>query len=695
MAQGWVPSDDVPWRPLDPPTESFEWLIDWPPSPVVFATSVDFVELGPVPEVDASPTVHGIEIGSISASAINILPDIHAGSGVGMALGTSTPEPDRFIDLTLYEGLLYVPEDSGGATKLKDADPLLSTQNYTVEVAIRRTRSGVGANMTATSPVLNPRVTDETLNILAVATKTYGPIEIENPVARLFWQPNEDSTPAYLRLRPCSLQEQAMQAEIEVRLYHINLDLLDVVRLTVTVTTDTAIAVSKGSELRWFHNEKAQPLLAPDKTVRAMNITVSRARPDGYQFTILFLRKEDKPEVRFIRYLSAGDLQVLLRRVRDFWTNLAIKSPYAIKLTVSELTWLKSLIELRKIGSDAWVLLFGDAEGGNRSSSEEVGDLLRDLDLATGTLIQVCQDERALDFVFPWALLHPPSPDNSEPDPGQFWGARFQIEQVWHGRNVEDLGSGPVHVSAAIDPKFGLGQAQAQKAMFKDFCGRAMGQLLIDDRLTDLTTLLTAFRADPASHLYYFFCHGYAPAGSAILQPDGVQMVEKAIAAAPEETQELFRTLLTLTALMKDEAWIFLGDAQVAESTLRQQPNFFSKRRPIIFMNMCHSAALSPSMNSGLVRLFFGRSASAVIGTEAPMTSIFAHAFAEQFFGHLFSGCDVGTALQRARLYFLTEDRHNPLALAYTLYGRATAAVCRETIILPQKHVEQPGLAAK
>jgi hypothetical protein len=103
----------------------------------------------------------------------------------------------------------------------------------------------------------------------------------------------------------------------------------------------------------------------------------------------------------------------------------------------------------------------------------------------------------------------------------------------------------------------------------------------------------------------------------------------------------------------------------------------------------CQSAALAPSMTSGLVRLFLDRSASAVIGTEAPMTSVFAHAFAEQFFTHLLSGCDVGTALLRSRRYFL--ERHNPLGLAYTLYGRATTKLGLEPII----SVDQSAAPAK
>jgi hypothetical protein len=125
---------------------------------------------------------------------------------------------------------------------------------------------------------------------------------------------------------------------------------------------------------------------------------------------------------------------------------------------------------------------------------------------------------------------------------------------------------------------------------------------------------------------------------------------------------------------MGEESWIFLGDSEVKERAL-QEVTFFSDRRPIVFLNMCQSAELLPSMSDGFVRLFLDRGASAVIGTESPMTSVFAAAFAQSMFDALFSAKDIGTALLETRRYYLAPERRNPLGLAYTLYGRATAKV--------------------
>jgi hypothetical protein len=600
---------------------------------------------------------------------------------------TPSREADRFTDLTVYDSLLYQPADRAKSRKLADTEPLLAGRDYTLEIAVRLQRTGIDST-DVPIPVLNPRQARETLSLLAVATVTYGPLKIENPVAPLTWEYHQDSTPAFIRLRLLKLDHPSANAEIEVRLYHSSLDLLDVMRLTVTIATD-AQAASSGSTVRWFRDKGAVPAIEPDTAFRALNITVKSAT-NGYHFTFLFLRGDNAPEFPFVRHISTGDLQALLRKARDFWTRAAITA-YADKIKVSKMTWQQHLTDLRDIGFRAWLLLFGDTGADVPGAAEEVGWLLRSLNLKQNTHIQVSYDMDVTDFVFPWALLYPPE-ETDVVDPDQFWGARFEIEQVWNGRTQDNLDTEPVRIAAALDSKFG--QTEAEQKMFQDLLSAAGDRLTLTSGLNDRKSLLGSFRGVPASHMYYFFCHGYAPAGPSVLQPDGVQLLIKAINDAPAETQAVWQTLLTLTALMKDEAWIFLGDGEVTESQLSLAADYFRARRPIVFMNMCHSAALAPSMTSGLVRLFLRRSAAAVIGTEAPMTSVFAHAFAEQFFAHVLNNESIGTAMLKARRHFLNDKKRNPLGLAYSLYGRATVKIGKTAIIpLKTKGAEQPTSA--
>jgi len=120
---------------------------------------------------------------------------------------------------------------------------------------------------------------------------------------------------------------------------------------------------------------------------------------------------------------------------------------------------------------------------------------------------------------------------------------------------------------------------------------------------------------------------------------------------------------------MRREAWLYLGD-EITEWQLNRQA-FFNMRRPIVFLNVCQSAELLPSLSTGLVNTFLQHDAAAVVSTACPMPAVFASAFAEQVFNALFGGNDIGTALWKARRCFL--ESGNPLGLAYTLYGRATA----------------------
>jgi hypothetical protein len=318
--------------------------------------------------------------------------------------------------------------------------------------------------------------------------------------------------------------------------------------------------------------------------------------------------------------------------------------------------------------TDAWDLLFGSRTGSQKGASETVGDLMARTELADGSIVQVTYDGRLTDFVFPWSILHPPANPGTSVDPLRFWGSRYQVEQVWGGANKDWLEIEPVGVAVTIDP--GFGEAQPEIDMFESFRAEAGSRLDLGAPIADRTNLYTALSG--ARHLYYFFCHGYAPAGPSLTRRDGIKVLREIIEGLPADQRKPWDTLLALTAKMDDESWIFIGDAQITESALRRERGYFSKRRPILFLNMCHSAALAPSMTSGLVRLFLDRDAAAIIGTESPMTPVFAHAFGNEVLNNLFRGDDIGTALWRARRHFLADNIRNPLGFVYTLYGRAT-----------------------
>lgn len=88
--------------------------------------------------------------------------------------------------------------------------------------------------------------------------------------------------------------------------------------------------------------------------------------------------------------------------------------------------------------------------------------------------------------------------------------------------------------------------------------------------------------------------------------------------------------------------------------------------RPLVFINGCHTAAVSPEQAFDLVKAFVSEaSASGVIGTEITIFESLATSFAESFFDEfVVRERTAGEAIRRARLRILKKTR-NPLGLVY------------------------------
>jgi hypothetical protein len=117
------------------------------------------------------------------------------------------------------------------------------------------------------------------------------------------------------------------------------------------------------------------------------------------------------------------------------------------------------------------------------------------------------------------------------------------------------------------------------------------------------------------------------------------------------------------------DSWMRLTRGKIPLTMLKEMvPGQFSQR-PLVFLNMCESAQVLPSLSDGFVPFFIRRGARGVIGTECSMTTLFADDFARAFLSRLFQGEAVGDTLLSLRRHYL--DQGNPLGLAYTLYGDA------------------------
>jgi CHAT domain-containing protein len=110
------------------------------------------------------------------------------------------------------------------------------------------------------------------------------------------------------------------------------------------------------------------------------------------------------------------------------------------------------------------------------------------------------------------------------------------------------------------------------------------------------------------------------------------------------------------------------GDDRLVANNLLNSRIRWRKVRPLIFINGCHTTALSPEAALDLVSAFVGIShAAGVVGTEITIFEETAVTFAEAFFKQFLQEKQtVGEAVRTARLEML--QARNPLGLVYVPY---------------------------
>jgi hypothetical protein len=95
---------------------------------------------------------------------------------------------------------------------------------------------------------------------------------------------------------------------------------------------------------------------------------------------------------------------------------------------------------------------------------------------------------------------------------------------------------------------------------------------------------------------------------------------------------------------------------------------------PLIFLNACESAELSPLFYNGFMPYFVDKGARGMIGTECPVPALFAADWAKNFFDRFLKGQSLGQVfLDLRREYFF--NRNNILGLLYAVYCNADTEV--------------------
>jgi hypothetical protein len=298
---------------------------------------------------------------------------------------------------------------------------------------------------------------------------------------------------------------------------------------------------------------------------------------------------------------------------------------------------------MARAGARLFQVLFKHPGGSQDAAA--VGAWLRDLAPDDGTPMSVqVMSKRA---PIPWALLYVGDVGpKAKLDWSNFLGMRHVIEQL---PIVDQLGRGgiaiasdkpvlevSVNLNRSIDGEMRATWVKDQESYWTDTQGKR-GRLHVTAR-TQRQEFLTALSDDAtADQILYFYGHAESAALGATGGADS-------------------------SSLVVSDGRVTLGELNTSAPT-----DIKLRGNPLVFINACESAELSPLFYDGFVPYFMGKGARGVIGTECRTPGLFAAEWAKRFFERFLAGEPLGTAFLALRREFL-EQHGNPLGLLYAVH---------------------------
>jgi hypothetical protein len=271
-----------------------------------------------------------------------------------------------------------------------------------------------------------------------------------------------------------------------------------------------------------------------------------------------------------------------------------------------------------------------------------LGDTLRKMAQRETLKIQIFSQH----FMLPWGILY--MADEFDPDhvdPELFLGLKHIIEHIPLQQTMQVIeGTVPsqprltvsLNVNADIDQQMGVPLIANQEADWSVISQRAGVGLVVRKTRDDVTQALAD--ASTPDNVLYFYCHA----------------VSKSLAegGGPD----------TSTLVFSSNGRLTLGDLYIDAP-----PKIALPGAPLVFINACESAELSPLFYDGFVPYFMAKGARGVIGTECETPALFAAEWARRFFTHFLTGKSLGQAFLDLRREFYYQH-HNLMGLLYALY---------------------------
>lgn len=384
----------------------------------------------------------------------------------------------------------------------------------------------------------------------------------------------------------------------------------------------------------------------PREHGQPVNVMIIK-KEEGYQFVVqgggvarALLRVTETQTADWIRYARQELKNIIYKMVDNQYVYQDENTTIPPKIHT------ESLKALAKVGFSLYDGLFF---GNNGPDAQAMGRLLSELSQKRQLNIQVAGDR----FFFPWALLYDrDSPENV--DPQGFWGFKHIIEYTPEFSQPSPVSFDPNIMvgdtldigfvcNNAIDTQFSRPILADQRAFFNSLPGVSVKDY---PNVADLTSLLLDTNAPP---LIYMYCH--------------------AVSKFPNEDGGVDDSTLGLT-----DAKITLRELKLAASTRRP----ILARAPLVYLNACQSAELSPYLYDGLVPYLIARGVRGVLGTEVDTPALFAAEFAKEFLKRFAAGDrPLGELLLELRREYL-EQKNNISGLVYALYSSGDVVVRRE-----------------
>jgi len=308
-----------------------------------------------------------------------------------------------------------------------------------------------------------------------------------------------------------------------------------------------------------------------------------------------------------------------------------------------------ALRTLARAGSRLFQQLFLHPAAG--ADARRVGEWLRgyamnpDLRLT----VQVVADHAPL----PWAMLYlGDASGGSELDWNNFLGMRHVVEQLPLQMSLSTVDneilstprlSVSVNLNTSIDAAQGITLVAGHQKYWTD-AAEAWSGLMLVPRSTTSEVVHALADGRTGDQVVYFYCHATA-GGQVNGDPDDAAII------------------------MGTGDSVTVADLNLDAPTTVELPG-----KPLVFINACESADLSPLFYNGFVPYFMAKGARGVIGTECKTPVLFAIEWANAFFDRFLDGAPVGETVLELRQDFLRQHG-NPLGLIYAVHCDADTRV--------------------